>query len=82
VLQDSLGPIRLLESTPLSPEQDLFLTSADVAALYPSVDIEDGMKALDWFMATHTRIISQFLHSQLIDAVNRPNISISSAVWY
>jgi hypothetical protein len=56
VLQDSLGLIRLLESMPLSPEQDLFLTSAGVAALYPSIDIEDGMKALDWFTATHTRM--------------------------
>jgi hypothetical protein len=52
MLQDPLGLIRL----PLSLEQDLFLTSADVAARYPSIDIEDGMKALEWFMATHTSI--------------------------
>lgn len=56
VLQDSLGLIRLLESMPISPEQDLLVTSADVAALYPSIDIEDGMKALEWFMAEHTSI--------------------------
>jgi hypothetical protein len=41
---------------PLSPDQRLFLTSADVAALYPSINIDDGMIALQWFMATHTSI--------------------------
>ena len=46
VLQDSLSLIRLLETVPTSPEQEILLTSADVAALYPSIDIEDGMKAL------------------------------------
>ena len=56
VLQDSLGLIRQLESMPISPEQELLLTSADVAALYPSIDIEDGMKALQWFMEEHTSI--------------------------
>jgi hypothetical protein len=35
VLQDSLSLIRLLESFAMSPEQDLFMTSADVAALSP-----------------------------------------------
>ena len=56
VLKDSLSLIRQLESMPLSPDQHLFLTSADVAALYPSINIDDGMKALQWFMATHTNI--------------------------
>ena len=56
VLQDSLGLIRLLESLPVSPENDFLLSSADVAALYPSIDINDGMKALKWFMAEHTSI--------------------------
>ena len=60
VLQDSLGLIRQLESIPISPEQELLLTSADVAALYPFFDIEDGnhgMKALQWFMEEHTSIL-------------------------
>lgn len=56
VLQDSLELIRLLESMPISPEHELLLTSADVTALYPSINIEDGMKALQWFMAEHTSI--------------------------
>jgi hypothetical protein len=56
VLKDSLSLIRLLEATPLSLDQNIFLTSADVAALYPSINIDDGMKALQWFMAQHTSI--------------------------
>ncbi len=31
----------------------IILTSADVAALYPSINIEDGMTALRWFMVKH-----------------------------
>ena len=54
VLKDSLALIRLLEATPISPDQNIFLTSADVAALYPSINIEDGMKAMQWFMAEHS----------------------------
>ena len=56
VLKDSLSLIRLLESTPILPDQNLLLTSADVAALYPSINIDDGMTALQWFMAQHTGI--------------------------
>ena len=56
VLKDSLSLIRLLESTPISPKSNLSLTSADDAALYPSINIEDGIQALQWFMANHTRI--------------------------
>jgi hypothetical protein len=56
VLKGSLSLIRQLESMPLLPDQHLFLTSADVAALYPSIDIDDGIKALQWLMATHTSI--------------------------
>ena len=56
VLKDSLSLIRLLEATPILPDQNIFLTSADVAALYPSINIDDGMKALQWFMAQHTNI--------------------------
>jgi hypothetical protein len=56
VLKDSLSLIRQLESMSFSPEQNILLTSADVAALYPSINIEDGMKALQWFMAKHSSI--------------------------
>ena len=56
VLKDSLSLIRLLESMSFTPGQNILLTSADVAALYPSINIEDGMTALRWFMASHTTI--------------------------
>ena len=56
VLKDSLSLIRQLESLSLPPDQNILLTSADVAALYPSINIEDGMKALKWFMAEHSNI--------------------------
>jgi hypothetical protein len=56
VLKDSLSLIRQLELLSFSPTQNILLTSADVAALYPSINIEDGMKALQWFMAQHSSI--------------------------
>ena len=40
----------------LSTAEDYFLTSADVVALYPSISIEDGLAALQWFMKVHTNI--------------------------
>ncbi len=56
VLKDSLSLIRQLEALSFSPKQNILLTSADVAALYPSINMEDGMTALQWFMAEHTSI--------------------------
>jgi hypothetical protein len=56
VLKDSLSLIRQLEALSFSPKQNILLTSADVAALYPSINIEDGMTALQWFMAEHSSI--------------------------
>lgn len=56
VLKDSLSLIRLIESMQGTQEKDILLTSADVAALYPSINIEDGIQALQWFMAYHTSI--------------------------
>jgi len=56
VLKDSLSLIRMLENMNLSPDQEIFLTSADIAALYPSINIEDGLEAMRWFMKEHTNI--------------------------
>jgi hypothetical protein len=47
------------------PGQNVLLSSADVTALYPSIDIEDGMTALQWFMKNHTNI-SQELQSKYL----------------
>ena len=56
ILKDSLGLIRIMDSMNLSTAEDYFLTSADVVALYPSISIEDGLAALQWFMKVHTNI--------------------------
>ena len=65
VLRDSLSLIRLLEATPISPNQNIFLTSADVTALYPSIKLDDGIQALKWFMTTHTSIPLQLQQKYL-----------------
>ena len=65
VLKDSLSLIRQLESMAFLPGQNAMLTSADVTALYPSIKIEDGMTALQWFMVNHTNI-SQILQNKYL----------------
>ena len=65
VLKDSLSLIRQLESMSFSPGQNVLLASADVTALYPSINIEDGMTALQWFMTNHTSI-SQELQTKYL----------------
>jgi hypothetical protein len=54
VLKDSLTLIRQLESIHVPENAELLITSAEVAALYPSIDIEQGLAALDWFIKDHT----------------------------
>jgi hypothetical protein len=57
VFKDSIiSLIRQLDSLSFSPDQNILLTLADVAALYPSINIEDGMKVLQCFMAEHSSI--------------------------
>ena len=53
VLRDLLSLIRLLEAT-VSPNQNIFLTSADITALYLSIKMDSGIQAMKWFMTTHT----------------------------
>jgi hypothetical protein len=38
--------VRLLKNINLSPDQEFFLTSADIAALLPSIHMEDGLEAM------------------------------------
>ena len=54
VLRDSLDLIRTLEGLSFDPGEGVLLTSADVNALYPSIDLQRGMAALQWFMDSHT----------------------------
>ena len=55
VLLDLLSLICLLEAT-VSPNQSIFLTSADITALYKSIKLDDGIQAMKWFMTTQTSI--------------------------
>ena len=54
VLRDSLDLIRILERKRFESHGEATLTSADVNALYPSINLERGMTALSWFMDHHT----------------------------
>ena len=56
VLIDSLTLIRILENFEVHAHTQVFITTADVTALYPSINIEAGLEALRWFMAEHTKI--------------------------
>ena len=53
VLKDSLDLIRIVEGLRFATGQ-IMLTAADVNALYPSIQLERGMTALQWFMEQHT----------------------------
>jgi hypothetical protein len=50
VLRDSLDLIRILEERRFETTGRVMLTSADVNALYPSIRLEQGTIALQWFM--------------------------------
>ncbi len=53
ILRDSLDLIRILEDRQLKSAGRAMLNSADVVALYPSIRLEQGMIALQWFMDRH-----------------------------
>jgi len=54
VLKDSLDLIREFETASFSAVGEIRLTTADVVALYPSIRLDRGMAALQWFMDNHT----------------------------
>ena len=56
ILKDSIGLINPLEATPILPDQNIFLTLADIIAQHPLINIKYGMAALQWFMTEHTSI--------------------------
>ena len=56
VVKDSISLIRQLECMNIFQTQDVILTSADVAVLYPSINFEDGLTAIQWFMTRYTSI--------------------------
>ena len=50
ILKDSSQLIAILDKMVIEEREELLLNTADVTALYPSINIEDGLKAFDWFM--------------------------------
>lgn len=56
VLRDSLELIRTIEGLNFESSEHIMLTAADVNALYPSIRLDRGMKALQWFMDHHTNL--------------------------
>ena len=54
VLKDSLDLIREFETASFNAVGEIKLTTADVVALYPSIRLERGMAAMQWFMDKHT----------------------------
>ena len=54
VLKDTLELIRIAETWRFKVDEQIMLTAADVNALYPSIRLQDGMAALQWFMDHHT----------------------------
>jgi len=52
VLKDSLELIRTIEGLNFESSEHIMLTAADVIALYPSIQLDRGMKALQWFSST------------------------------
>jgi hypothetical protein len=61
VLQDSLELCRLIDSINEEklPWWECKVATADVVALYPSIDIPSGMKALQWFLEVHSNFSAE-----------------------
>ena len=54
VLTDSISLIRQLECIKISQTQDVILTAAESAALYPRINLEDGLTAVHGTIYQHT----------------------------
>jgi len=52
VLRDSLSFIRMLDKLFVPTSNKLRFATFDVVALYPSIDLERGLKSLKWFLET------------------------------
>ena len=48
--------IHQLKCMNISQTQDVILTSADIAALYPSINLEHRLTAMQWFMTRYASI--------------------------
>ena len=54
VLKDALELIRIAGGLEFAANERIMLTAAHVTALYPSIQLDRGMRALKWFMDNHT----------------------------
>jgi hypothetical protein len=52
VLKDSLTFVRMLDKLVVPADNRIRWATYDVEALYPSIDLERGLKSLQWFMET------------------------------
>ena len=50
VLKDSLSFIRMIDTLNTPFNDNLRFATYDVTALYPSIDLERGLKSLEWFL--------------------------------
>ena len=50
VLKDSLPFIRMIDTLNTPFNDNLRFATYDVTALYPSIDLERGLKSLEWFL--------------------------------
>jgi hypothetical protein len=50
VLKDSTQLARILNKLRIVQDEPVFIAAADVCALYPSIPLQDGLKALRWFL--------------------------------
>jgi hypothetical protein len=55
ILKDSSQLVAIMDQMQMNEGEKLLLNTADVTALYPSIDIADGLKAFDWFMETYMK---------------------------
>ncbi len=55
ILKDPSQLVAIMDQMQMNEGEKLLLNTADVTALYPSIDIADGLKAFDWFMETYMK---------------------------
>ncbi len=55
ILKDSSQLVAIMDQMQIKEDEKLLLNTADVTALYPSIDIADGLQAFDWFMEKYMK---------------------------
>ena len=68
VLSDTRQLISLLSKVKIIGDEEVYLSSGDVVALYPSIDIPQCLKALQWFIQTYLPHMSPLAADFLVRA--------------